>query len=317
MPMVEGSLMSLLWQGRYAQSLVHAKHDHPRDGMMKTRYLPFLAVAALAGCAPNLTRPPAASAIPAGAHYVSMGSSFAAGPGISTVELGTPARCARSVDNYAHQLARLRGLALTDASCSGATSAYLLGPWDELPPQLDALKPDTRLVTVTVGGNDLGYMSGLMVASCLGLGEGSVPGMSCRPAVEPDEAAYAAVASRLQQIAAEVKRRSPQARLVFVDYATVLPASGRCAAMPLSDEDAAISRAIDLRLRRLTAAVALENGAMLLRAGEVTRDHHVCAADPWMVGFTREAIAARKALYHPTQSGMTAVAAALDRLLGR
>jgi phospholipase/carboxylesterase len=39
-------------------------------------------------------------------------------------------------------------LDLTDASCSGATTQHLLAPWNELPAQLDALRPDTRLVTV-------------------------------------------------------------------------------------------------------------------------------------------------------------------------
>ncbi|MEN9705771.1 MAG: hypothetical protein RLZZ393_1650 [Pseudomonadota bacterium] len=283
---------------------------------MNLRIPLFLSLAGLAACAGPATRPAPVGTLAAGDHYVAMGSSFAAGPGISTVEPGSPARCARSVDNYAHQLARRRGLSLTDATCSGATTAHLLGPWDELPPQLDALRADTRLVTVTVGGNDLGYMSGLMAASCLGI-SAAAPGPNCRHAVEPDEAAYASVASRLQQIAAEVRRRSPQARLVFVDYATVLPASARCAAMPLSDEDTAISLATDARLRRLTAAVALENGATLLRAGDLTRDHHVCAADPWMNGYAKPDPAHPVAVYHPVKAGMTAVADALDRLLGR
>ena len=284
---------------------------------MKVPVIAMLSALGLAACAAApAAKPPVRASLPAGAHYVAMGSSFAAGPGITTVEPGSPQRCARSVDNYAHQLARRRGFSLTDASCSGAVTANLLAAWDELPAQLDALRSDTRLVTVTVGGNDLGYMTGLTAASCLGLAEPGTPATStCRHAIVPDEVAYASVASRLQQVAAEVRRRSPQAQLVFVDYATVLPNSRRCAAMPLSDEDATISLAIDARLRKLTAAVALENGASLLRAGEVTREHHVCAADPWMNGYVKPDPARRVAVYHPTQAGMTAVAEALDRLL--
>ena len=82
-------------------------------------------------------------------------------------------------------------------------------------------------------------------------------------------------------------------------------------------EDTAISLATDARLRRLTAAVALENGATLLRAGDLTRDHHVCAADPWMNGYAKPDLAHPVAVYHPVKAGMTAVADALDRLLGR
>jgi hypothetical protein len=68
-----------------------------------------------------------------------MGSSFAAGPGITTGADATPSRCSRSRDNYANQLARKRGLDLVDVSCSGATTAHVLGSWNELAPQIDSV----------------------------------------------------------------------------------------------------------------------------------------------------------------------------------
>ncbi|GGC13951.1 hypothetical protein GCM10011494_35940 [Novosphingobium endophyticum] len=36
----------------------------------------------------------------------------------------------------------------------GATTAHILGPWNELPAQIDALTDDTALVTVTIGVAD-------------------------------------------------------------------------------------------------------------------------------------------------------------------
>ena len=74
---------------------------------------------------------------PAGAKYVNMGSSFAAGPSIMPAEIPTT-RCGRSAQNYAHQLASRHNLSLVDVSCGGSTTAHLLGPWNELAPQLDA-----------------------------------------------------------------------------------------------------------------------------------------------------------------------------------
>jgi lysophospholipase L1-like esterase len=255
--------------------------------------------------------------LPPGAHYVAMGSSFAAGPGITQIEPGSPPRCARSLDNYAHQLARRRSLTLSDASCSGATTRHVLDAWNELPAQLDALRPDTRLVTVTIGGNDLGYMSGLVSASCLALGLGDGTARSpCRHVSAPSETEYQGVAARLAQIAGEVRRRAPRARLVFVDYVSVLPSSGGCERTPLATADAAAARAIDARLRQITGEVAKASGADLMKASEVTRDHHACAADPWIHGYSRPDPAAPVAFYHPTLAGMTAVAEALDRLLG-
>lgn len=50
------------------------------------------------------------------------------------------------------------GLNLVDVSCGGATTAHILGAWSELAPQIDAVTSDTKLVTVTIGGNDLNYV---------------------------------------------------------------------------------------------------------------------------------------------------------------
>lgn len=108
---------------------------------------------------------PQSGAPPAGARYVAMGSSFAAGPGIPTYVDSPPQPCTRSSNNYAHQLARRLKLDLVDVSCSGGVTADLLGPKGALPAQLDALTPGTRLVTVTIGGNDLGYLPQLVAAS--------------------------------------------------------------------------------------------------------------------------------------------------------
>jgi hypothetical protein len=102
-----------------------------------------------------------------------------------------------------------------------------------------------------------------------------------------------------------------------VEYQAVLPPTGHCVAAPLSDADADIVRAMDIRLRAITADVARDSGAGLLRASAVTRDHHVCAAEPWMNGYSKPDPAAPKAFYHPTLAGMTAVAEALDRMLPR
>ncbi len=112
------------------------------------------------------------SGAPAGAEarstYVALGDSFAAGDGVPVQGTG-PAMCARSSADYPHVLAAALGLALDDVTCSGATTADVLGPQrssdTSVPAQTDALGPDDALVTLTIGGNDLGF-SGI-VARCL------------------------------------------------------------------------------------------------------------------------------------------------------
>ena len=68
--------------------------------------------------------------------------------------------------NYARLLAQKRGLALTDVSCSGATARQVLegGPFGR-PSQVDALHPETMLVTLTAGGNDVSYIRNLLAWS--------------------------------------------------------------------------------------------------------------------------------------------------------
>lgn len=260
-------------------------------------------------------------------RYVAMGSSFAAGPGV-TVSADTPAnRCTRSADNYARQLARLRRLDLTDVSCGGATTAHLLGPWNELAPQLDALTPDTALVTVTIGGNDISYVGYLFRESCnaaadrpdLAKASAMCKAMAGRqpPAAAPSEATWSKLADDLHRIAVEVHRRAPQARLIFVDYVTLLPAGAACAQVPLSPQAMVTARGMADRLARLTAEIAHRNGAEVLDASAMSHTHDACATQPWANGFVARPGVDPFTPYHPNLAGMTAIAAALDRKLGR
>jgi len=281
--------------------------------MRATTILASLAVIALAGCALAPEKP---TSLAPGAKYVAMGSSFAAGPGIPDYYEATPAPCYRSTQNYAHQLAARLELALVDVSCSGATTAHLTGPRGAIPPQLDALTPDTKLVTITIGGNDLGYIGGLSAASCAGLQkETGVDGNCSPPAAFPAELTFNNLALRMDEIAKEVRHRAPNAKLVFVDYLAVLPETGTCAATPLDETAADGARYTARRLADITRKVAGENGASVVTASEFSKGHDACGAEPWMHGYPRPGAPVSGAMYHPNAAGMTAVADALERLL--
>lgn len=274
-----------------------------------------------------------------GGRYVAMGSSFAAGPGVTTPAETAENRCQRSSDNYAHQLARRRNLTLTDVSCGGATTAHIVGPWNELPAQVDALTADTALVTLTIGGNDVGYIGGLMAGSCRRAdpaGETAAAQM-CRglramsrtaasgtgPSVvaAPGEEAWRKLADGLDRIVAEVRRRAPQARLVFVDYPQILAAGASCERAPLDPEAAATARATAARLAQVTADAARRGGAELVSVAQLSRGHDACSGEPWVTGFVPagppEPGERRFAPYHPNLRGMSAAAEALDVALFR
>jgi lysophospholipase L1-like esterase len=274
--------------------------------------------ALLASCATG-ERGPGGSGpgVQAGTRYVAMGSSYAAGPGVPTSADQPANRCARSTGNYAHVLAQALGLQLTDVSCSGATTAHLIGPWSELPPQVEAVTADTGLVTITIGGNDVGFVGALGSASCrsFAVPPPGTPGGKCPTfTVAPD--AWSTLDTALRAIVAEVRRRAPAARIVFVDYVTVLPERGGCAALPLPPGQAEESRAVARRLAALTATVAADTGSELFAASALSRGHDACSAEPWVTGFPLPG-GPGFVPYHPNARGMAAIGQGLARRLAR
>ena len=260
-------------------------------------------------------RPTRVTPIAPASAYVAMGSSYAAGPDITTSADHPKNRCARSADNYAHILARKLNLHLIDVTCSGATTEHVIGPWKELQPQIEALTVDTKLVTVTIGGNDVGYFGMLWSASCTSV---SVPatarGFKCP--VPPAKAdAWTKVDAGMRRIAAEVHRRSPAARLVFVDYLSVLPARGACANAPMSPDTARTITAVAQRLSHLTARVAAETQADVIKASAISARHNACSRDPWITGFPTNTSAPGFVPYHPNEKGMIAITEALMQRL--
>jgi lysophospholipase L1-like esterase len=282
-----------------------------------SRRHPILAGSLLLGACAT-TSQPGPDPIRAGQAYVAMGSSFAAGPGIAPAAEPSPARCGRSAANYAHLVAARLGLKLTDVSCSGATTAHLLGPWNELPPQLDALTAETRLVTVTIGGNDVGYIGSLGAASCRSFASPppGTPGGKCPDPPQVSAGDWTRLEANLRRIVAEARRRAPAARLVFVDYLSVLPAAGSCAKVPLISAQADASRATAHRVAQITARVAAETGAEVLKATELSQGHDACSADSWVNGFPLPG-GPSFIPYHPNARGMAAIADALERRLRR
>lgn len=104
---------------------------------------------------------------PPPAAYVAMGDSFSSGEGVGSYEAGSDApnvnMCHRSSQSYPRVIAADLNLGSTAfVACSGATTNTLFeggsasGAWGE-PPQMDALSATTQRVTLTIGGNDLGF----------------------------------------------------------------------------------------------------------------------------------------------------------------
>jgi lysophospholipase L1-like esterase len=235
---------------------------------------------------------------------------MAAGPGIAPRVPGSPRRAGRSERNYAHLAAHALSLELTDVTYSGATTANLLEETQHgARPQVEVLRGDEVLVTVTIGGNDIGYVPALMAASLPAPARRlPVLGSRLRELLDPDarERSLRGLGASMRAVGEAVRIRAPHARVMFVDYLTLLPPAGRPAA-PLAAVDADLGRHLAARLTEITAAAAAETGCELVAAAEASRGHHAWSNVPWTVG-ARLPVPRRPAPFHPNAAGMAAVA---------
>jgi lysophospholipase L1-like esterase len=244
------------------------------------------------------------------ARYVALGSSFASGPAIGEMTREAPSLCMQSEDDYPHQLARKRGLTLTDVTCSGATTRDILTNRQFFQvPQIEAIIAETELVTITIGGNDVNYSRNLIGHSAEQGAGGLMTKFLGVASDEAVEAGFEGLQDRLEQIAHEARQRAPNVRVIFVPYLTTLPPSGTCAAIGMTEASADKMRGIAARLNAATETAARNAGADYLDMAALSRDHHACSAALWVQ------TASGAVPFHPNLAGITAIAEALDQYL--
>jgi lysophospholipase L1-like esterase len=252
-----------------------------------------------------LAAAPAASAD----SYVALGDSYVAGPAIPLPI--TPWGCLKSDHNYAHLAAPTLGLALRDPSCSGAETedmTQMQGVWpDPNPPQFDALAADTTLVTLGIGGNDIGF-SGL-AQDCF---SDSPQGSPCKDqytAGGTDQVSQriADTAPKVAAVLQGIHTRAPNARVLVVNYPSIFPDTGPGCwpLLPVADGDAAWLRDKEKELNQMLADQAAANGASLVDWYTASIGHDACQPPgiKWVEGPVPENAAAP---VHPNLLGMLA-----------
>ena len=116
-------------------------------------------------------------------RYVALGDSYTAAPLVAPTDVSTV--CLRSGANYPTLVAEaIPGTRLTDVSCSGATTGNTTevqtgGGGRSVPPQFDALRRGTDLVTIGLGGNDDGLF-GTILGRCTQLAPSDPAGAPCQ-----------------------------------------------------------------------------------------------------------------------------------------
>lgn len=238
--------------------------------------------------------------------YVAMGSSFASGP--SSNKRG-PNNCGRSDDNYPNRVSDALGMRLVDVTCASSTSSDILTPSKRYkkPAQLDAVTSDTRLVTITTGGNDVGYIGRLSVQSCAHMAAMGKRPLRCNseklPSPTPVPADFFDVTRQLNKIVHAVHKRAPRAKVVIVDYLPVATlADMSCPELPLAPWQVLDTVTIGESLAAATARSAAASHTTLVKASQAGKEHTVCSSKPWLQGFPGHPP------YHPTTAGKMGVA---------
>lgn len=256
---------------------------------------------------------------PAPLRYVNLGDSYSAGAGVTPLDPTAPLLCFRAQDNFAQVIARTIGTRVTDVSCSSAdTRHFSTAQYFGVPPQLNAVRADTQLVTMTIGGNDGGvFIGSILTCATLGaltLGLGSpcqdLWGAAFHRTLE--NRTYPNVRNALTL----VRAKAPHARIAVVGYPWTVPATGGCSpAMPLTRADTTFLHEFQAHANAVIARAAAEVGAVFVDMSVVSAGRDACA--PASVRWVEPALGSRQFLpVHPNALGEAAMAARTMAVLG-
>ena len=266
------------------------------------------------------------AARPLSGPFVALGDSFAAGDLVPASPSGSPAGCLRSTHNYGADAAAALGLTdFIDAACTGATTADMTRPESVLlgtnPPQFSFLAADDSVVTLTIGGDDIGFPG--ILRTCATLSLFSPFGRPCQQhytagGTDRLAAAINATAPKVAAVLRGIHARAPSARVLLVGYPDILPATGDGCwpLVPFAFGDVPYLRGIEIDLNQMLARTAAANGATFVDTYTPTIGHDACQAPNVkdVEGLVPTSLAYP---FHPNQKGQQVMAdqvlAALNR----
>jgi lysophospholipase L1-like esterase len=259
---------------------------------------------------PTLSSSPSPVAPSTGPTYVALGDSFTAGGLIGSIQQ-RGFRCGRSTQNYPSIVATTLGLPLTDVSCGGAGSADVLGGSRGLPAQIDAVTPRTRVVTVSIGGNDFNLYAKLIRICSLLSGPKEATGSPCRDRLDREiTPAIPSIGTRVGDVLGKVRAKAPDATVLLVGYPRLMPTSGSCRDAPYSPADVAWVASLESQLASAMRSAARQRDVAFVPMHSMSKGHDVCQGhDAWVNGLhpaTGDGL-----LLHPNAAGQRAIGRAV------
>lgn len=230
---------------------------------------------------------------PIAPEYVALGDSYASGAGAGSYVDGS---CRRSSNAYpALQSADFPSFKFV--ACSGATTKSLKS-------QFKAITPNTTFVTITIGGNDLGFVD--VLTTCTLNGDRAC---ATRAATAVDFI-HSQLPARLDAAYTRIKEASPNAQLVVLGYPRLFTPNDRCRTLSIVKR-AALNDAAD-QLSGVIGEAASRAGARYVDVREAFAEHGVCSGQPWINAL----VSPTSDSYHPNKDGQAAYFRALTGRVG-
>lgn len=318
--------------------------------------------AGIAAAATALLVAPGAFAAPAddaaddatATEYVALGDSYSAGFGLVPFSEEPAAGCFQALENFPHRVAETLNLTLDDRTCSGAVTAnvrdveQVTATGASAPVQSESLTDTTDVVTITIGGNDLGFAD--IAASCVAASPvGPLvfdnSAADCRSLYVVDGGGFefdilkdrinTVVAPSLDATFALIAEKAPNADVVVVGYPAITPDAANTPAagcfspaatpngypansFPFTATDTAYLHETESHLDAAIQAAAEANGATFVSTFAETAAHSACSTtDPYVNGITLEpgegtpttpGVSIKLGALHPNENGVAFLA---------
>ncbi|MEU3099025.1 SGNH/GDSL hydrolase family protein [Streptomyces sp. NPDC006967] len=224
----------------------------------------------------------------AGDNYVALGDSYSSGVGAGSYTSESGA-CKRSTKAYPQLWANANSpSSFRFVACSGATTSSVSSG------QLSALSSSTTLVSVTAGGNDVGFADVMQAcvlrseATCVSRVDTAVSQMQ------------SSLPGRLDSLYSGIRSRSPQAHVVVLGYPRFYKLSGSCIAGLTETERGAINNASNV-LNGVLAKRAADAGFTFSSVADDFTGHELCSGDAWLHSVTLPITNS----YHPKAVGQS------------
>ncbi len=256
------------------------------------------------------------------AQYIAMGDSYASGVTANSADYdpGTADGCERSQAAYGRQFATndssIGDGGIQHIACSGATVANLTttGQNGE-PAQISAMDAGAKLVTVTIGGNDIGFAA--VLTECL------TDPTDCEADYNSDDGSnlYTIMDNQLlpelTSAYKAIQAQAPSAQVVAVTYPEIFQPATTCPGilnLPVPDVQFLIS--VNLYLDNTILAAAKAAGINALDERYAFLGHQLCSDDPWVYDLPTgtspgTSVYDSSSWFHPTAEGLGQMASDL------